>query len=119
MVTGSVIDIWPYINSIDIFVFPINMGAGLKNKILETMYARKPVITTDIGNEGINAIPGQDLLICRTPDDFQREVIRLFNIPEEGIKMGNSARRFIEEKFGWDKIFKNYEALINGDIVVQ
>ena len=88
IVTGAVDDVWPYINGIDVFLFPLLQGAGLKNKILEAMYGRRPVITTEIGNEGIDAVPGQEFVLCRTPEDFQREAIRLLNSPEERVRIG-------------------------------
>jgi glycosyltransferase involved in cell wall biosynthesis len=115
-VTGTVDDIWPYVNSVNIFVFPIWSGAGLKNKILEAMYARRPVVTTEIGNEGIDAVGGQELALCRTSEDFQREAMRLLGSPEERDRMGASAHLFVEEKFCWDKILQTYENLILGSI---
>jgi glycosyltransferase involved in cell wall biosynthesis len=112
LVTGTVENIWQYVNSIDLFVFPVLVGAGLKNKVLEAMYARKPVLTTEIGNEGINAVPGRDIFICSTPDEFQREAIRLLHLPEEQINIGNSAHEFIKKNFSWDKILKDYENIL-------
>ena len=54
-VTGEVENIWDYVRSINTFVFPMLTGAGLQNKILEAMYAGKPVVTSTIGNAGIGA----------------------------------------------------------------
>ena len=113
MVTGTVEEIWPYVNSIDIFVFPIRTGAGMKNKILEAMYAGKPVLTTTVGNEGIDAVAGKDISICRTPEEFQEEVLRMIASPEERQKKGYSAHKFVVEQYSWDKILHNYEVLIN------
>jgi glycosyltransferase involved in cell wall biosynthesis len=113
-VTGTVEDIWPYVNSVDLFAFPLHIGAGMKNKVLEVMYAGKPVLTTRVGNEGINAVPGKDLLICRTPEEFQQEAIRLLEQVNERIKIGNSAREFVAGNYTWDRILKRYEELIDG-----
>ena len=114
IVTGGVDDVWPYINGIDVFLFPLLQGAGLKNKILEAMYARRPVVTTEIGNEGIDAVPGKDFVLCRTPGDFQREAIRLLNSPEERVRMGSSGHALVAEKFSWDPILAAYEYLTLG-----
>ncbi len=116
-VTGAVEDIWPYVNSIDLFAFPLQIGAGMKNKILEVMCAGKPVLTTQIGNEGIDAVPGRDLLICRTEEEFQKEANRLLDQPQERIKIGNLAREFVTGNYSWDRILKNYEELIGGKTV--
>ncbi len=114
IVTGGVDDVWPYINGIDVFLFPLIRGAGLKNKILEAMYAGRPVVTTDIGNEGIDATPGKELVLCRSSEDFQREAIRLLNSSSERARMGNNARTFIKEKFSWGPILSAYENLTLG-----
>ena len=114
IVTGGVDDVWPYINGIDIFLFPLLRGTGVKNKILEAMYARRPVLTTEIGNEGIDAIPGKEFVLCRTPEEFQREAIRLLNSPEERIRMGNHGHALVIEKFSWAPILSAYESLTLG-----
>jgi len=116
IVTGGVDDIWPYINGIDVFLFPLLRGAGLKNKILEAMYAGRPVVTTEIGNEGIDAIPGQEFVLCRTPEDFRREAMRLLDSPEERIRMGNLGYALVKEKFSWAPILSAYENLTLGTV---
>jgi len=114
IVTGTVEDIWPYIHAIDVFLFPLHRGAGLKNKILEAMYAGRPVVATKIGNEGINAVEGRDLVLCDTPDDFQREASRLLGSPRERARIGTSAHAFVKENFSWDRILRVYEDLVLG-----
>jgi len=118
-VTGTVDDIWPYVNSVNIFVFPIWTGAGMKNKILEAMYAGKPVLTTNVGNEGIDAIDGKELSICQTSEEFQSEVIRMMENPEQRRLKGYSAHKFVMEKYSWDNILSIYENLVNGESIPQ
>jgi glycosyltransferase involved in cell wall biosynthesis len=85
-------------------VFPLLRGAGLKNKILEAMSAGRPVITTAIGNEGIDAVDGKDIAIRGTPEEFRMETIRLLRSEGERRAMGDSARRFVRERFSWERI---------------
>ena len=114
IVTGTVDEIWPYIHSIDVFLFPLHRGAGVKNKILEAMFAGRPVVTTEIGNEGIDGVDGRDLVLCRTPEDFRREALRLLGAPGERARMGASAHAFVKENFSWDRILRAYENLVLG-----
>ena len=116
IVTGGVDDIWAYIHAIDVFLFPLLRGAGLKNKILEAMYAGCPVVTTKIGNEGIDADPGNELVLARTPEDFQREALRLLDSPQERLRIGNSALAFVKENFSWGPILSNYENITLGHV---
>jgi len=112
-VTGLVENIWPYINAIDVFVFPILRGGGLKNKILETMFAKRPVVTTSIGNEGLNAVSGRDLIICREPDEFRQTIERLLESPSERQQLGTSGHRYVVDRFAWEKFLKTYEMIVS------
>jgi glycosyltransferase involved in cell wall biosynthesis len=114
VVTGTVKDIWPYVNSLDLFVFPLLRGAGLKNKILEAMGAGRPVVTTAIGNEGIDAVDGKDISIRDTPEEFRMEVIRLLRSAEARRAMEDSARRFVGDRFSWERILTQYEEIVVG-----
>jgi polysaccharide biosynthesis protein PslH len=114
VVTGTVEDIWPYVRSVDVFVFPLLMGAGLKNKILEAMGAGRPVITTAIGNDGIDAVEGRDIAIRETAEEFRTEAFRLLRSPEARSAMGESARRFVRDRFSWDRILPRYEEIVIG-----
>ncbi len=113
-VTGDVEDIWPYVNAVDIFVFPLWTGTGVKNKILESMFAARPVITTPIGNEGIDAVDGRDILICRDPDQFRKETARLLDSPEERRRIGESGRDFVRQRFLWPPILEAFEEIVTG-----
>jgi glycosyltransferase involved in cell wall biosynthesis len=115
-VTDTVENIWPYVNSVDLFLFPLWTGAGLKNKILESMYAGRPVITTPIGNEGINAVSGRDILVCHDPVGFQEEALRLLNSPEDRRRMGEQGRDFMLHRFSWPPILKAYEEIVTGSV---
>lgn len=114
-VTETVENIWPYVNSVDLFLFPLWTGAGLKNKILESMYAGRPIITTSIGNEGINAVSGRDILICQDSRTFQEETLRLLKSPEERRRIGKNAHEFVKQRFSWPPILQSFEDLMVGN----
>jgi glycosyltransferase involved in cell wall biosynthesis len=112
-VTGAVENIWPYLNAIDIFVFPLRRGAGLKNKILEALYAKRPVVTTPVGNEGLDAVSGRDLIVCKKPGEFRRAVEELLESPSDCERLGGVGHEFVVERFGWDGVLNAYERLVN------
>lgn len=111
-VTGAVENIWPYMNAIDMFVFPLQRGAGLKNKILEAMFARRPVLTSFIGNEGLEAVSGRDIIVCTEPKEFQAEIERLIASPSERERLGTSGHRHVVDTFAWDEILNTYERMV-------
>jgi glycosyltransferase involved in cell wall biosynthesis len=113
-VTGHVDDLWPYVNAVDVFVFPIWRGAGLKNKVLEALYAKRAVITTEIGSEGVGATHGRELIVCSTAEQFQDAVLSLLRCPDERRRLGEAGHRVVRERFSWDLILAQFEAVIAG-----
>lgn len=113
-VTGTVDNIWTYVNSVDLFLFPLWKGAGLKNKVLESMYARRPVLTTPIGNEGINAVSGRDLLVCGDSGEFREKTLLLLDSADECRRIGDNAREFVRQRFAWPPILRAYEEILSG-----
>lgn len=60
-VTGEVGDLWAAMSGMTIFLFPMDIGAGLQNKILEAMYLAKPVITTTVCSSSLGPLDGRAL----------------------------------------------------------
>ena len=108
-VTGEVDNIWDYIRSVDTFVFPMLSGAGLQNKIIEAMYAGKVVVTSPIGNEGINAVPFRDIYIARNTMEYA-EFIQAASSSADDI--GINARSFVKSNFSIDSLVTKYEHLL-------
>jgi len=117
VVTGMVDNIWNYVNAIDVFVLPIFTGAGLKNKVLELMYAGRPVVTTRIGNEGIDATDGEHLFICDNIDEFKQQVEFLTQNEKVCIEMGAASQKFVSRNFDWDGIASKYSAIVEHCLV--
>lgn len=78
VVTGYVEDIGQYFDKVRVTVAPLRYGAGVKGKIVTSMLYGVPVVTTNIGNEGINLIDGEHCLISDNPADFASRVVNLY-----------------------------------------
>lgn len=111
-VTGIVDNIWDHVNAVDVFVLPIFSGGGLKNKVLELMYAGKTVITTEIGNEGIDAVDGEHLYICNTLEEFKLRLDQLLK-GDDCASICNGSNEFVKTKFDWQTINEKYLAIID------
>lgn len=114
VVTGEVARVWPYLNAVDLFILPLLRGTGVKNKVLEILYAKKAILTTPLANEGIEATHGRDLLLCRTAEEFQREAARLLQSPDERCRLGEAGHQWVERHFLWDPILRDFERLLSG-----
>ncbi len=100
-VTGWVEDIRPYLARAGVIVAPLRIGGGSRLKILEAMSTAKPIVTTAIGAEGLEARPGQHLLLAAQPGAFAERVLLLLKQPGVGKSLGQAARKLVEENYGW------------------
>lgn len=104
-VTGDVKNIWPYVNSVDLFVFPMVSGAGQQNKVLEAMYAGIPVITSSVGNGGIGATNWESVVIADHDDEIKAAITTLMADADARVKIGEAGKKLVREKFYWPAIF--------------
>lgn len=63
-VTGFVPDIAPLYARSRMSVSPLRYGAGVKGKIVASLQAGVPVVTTSVGNEGLDLVPGVEALVA-------------------------------------------------------
>lgn len=106
IVTGYVEDLREYYKKASVAIAPMRFVAGMQNKILEAMSMSLPVVSTFYGNEGINAKDGESIFVEDKPEHFAQKVILLLKNNEIRKKMGNSARKFIEENYSWYRLFE-------------
>lgn len=110
IVTGFVDSVKPYFQNALCCVAPLVMGAGVKIKVLEAMSAGVPVLTNDIGIEGIQAVDKKDYFHCEKPEQYIQAISLLINDKNVGEKMGNSSREFISKNYNYEqdsKVFVN------------
>lgn len=109
IVTGYVESLMPYYQKATLFVSPILIGGGIIAKNVEAMAHGLPVVTTSIGNEGIEAIPEQDLFIADTPDEFSEKVILLLKDKDMRTKIGEAGKRFVIKRFNLKQIIEKID----------
>jgi len=96
---GEIEDAYDFINSKAIMVVPLFSGSGMRIKIIEGMALGKPIVTTDIGTEGIPTENGNNILIANSADEFVGAINRLINDRGLSDHIGRNAIGFIQEKF--------------------
>jgi len=108
--TGFVPDLRPHLAGAAAVVVPLRLGGGTRLKIVEAMAMGKAIVSTTLGAEGIEAIPGQDLLIEDQPEAFADGVNRLLDSPELAAHMGQSARSLAVDRYSWSVAARALEA---------
>jgi len=102
-VLGAVPEVVPHLQSARVAIAPLRVGSGIKGKILEYMSCARAVVTTPIGAEGMGLTSGENIVIADGAEDFARAVARLLQNPEEALRIGQAARRFVLERHSLKK----------------
>jgi glycosyltransferase involved in cell wall biosynthesis len=99
--TGFVSDLRPHLAAAAAVVVPLRLGGGTRLKIVEAMAMGKAIVSTTLGAEGIEAVPGRDLLVEDQPAAFADAVNRLLAQPRLAARIGQSARQLAVERYAW------------------
>lgn len=100
VVTGFVEDLESYYKTTTVFVAPLLTGGGIIVKILDALASGTAVVTTSIGNEGIGALPGKQLLIADSPEAFADNVVLLLQDGTLRMNIGQAGRAYVLLNFG-------------------
>jgi polysaccharide biosynthesis protein PslH len=99
--TGFVPDLRPHLAEAAAVVVPLRLGGGTRLKIVEAMAMGKAIVSTTLGAEGIEAVPGRDILLEDEPGAFANAVNRLLAEPDLAARIGRSARQLAVDRYAW------------------
>jgi glycosyltransferase involved in cell wall biosynthesis len=103
-VRSPVADMGEMLADASVVLVPLLSGGGTRLKILEAFGAGRPVVSTTLGAEGIEAEPGRHLLIADTAEGLADAVAGLLRDPARRRALAHEARRLAEERYGWAAI---------------
>jgi glycosyltransferase involved in cell wall biosynthesis len=99
--TGRVDDLRPYIGGATVYVSPLTLGTGIKNKILEALAMERAIVATSVSCEGIAVAPGIHLLRADGREAFAHDVLALLGARDERERLGANGRRLVRERYRW------------------
>ena len=108
VVTGTVPDVRPYIAHAEVAVAPLRIARGIQNKVLEAMAMATPVVVSPQALEGIEAMPGTDLVLALDAAGFVAAVAALLAVADTTI--GQVARATVEKSYSWPNNLARIEA---------
>lgn len=114
VVTGCVDDTRPYVARSRVIVAPLKIARGMPNKVLEAMAAGRPVVATTVAAEGLNARPGEHLLVAEDADQFATSVVSLCRCDELCRQVGEQGLRFVAAHHRWSEALRGYERVVIG-----
>jgi sugar transferase (PEP-CTERM/EpsH1 system associated) len=112
-ITGSVPDVRPYLRRSALMVAPLEIARGTQNKLLEAMACGIPVVTSAIAAGGIDALPGEHMLIAGTPDEYETAILSLLNRPDERARLSRSGRGRMLTHHDWKQSMRKLDMIID------
>jgi polysaccharide biosynthesis protein PslH len=110
-VSGRVPDVRPYVAHATACVAPMRIARGIQNKVLEAMAMGRPTVVTADALEGINAVPGTDLLLANGVEDFAKACLACAE-PDTSALGGNARQRVVRD-YAWPQQLKKFDAFLN------
>lgn len=96
---ADVPDILPWFDTSHVMVAPIRAGSGTRLKILEAFAARRPVVSTTIGCEGLDVQHDQHLLVADTAHAFASAVARVLTEPGVASRLTAAAHPLLLQRY--------------------
>lgn len=103
IVTGRVSDeeLESYYKKCRVAVAPLRFGAGIKGKVIEAMYHQIPLVTTNIGAEGLQGV-SEALRIADDTETFANDIICLYNNAALAENYSRKSLYYCQEKFSYE-----------------
>lgn len=110
-VTGYVRDLTPYFERAGVMVIAVRAGGGMRVRILEAFARGMPVVTTTVGLEGIEATPGEHVLVEDSPTEFARATVKLLEDDFLRSHLAKNGRLLAETHYDWQVVLSKMDAI--------
>jgi len=94
--TGFVDDIRPFVHDAHVYVIPLRVGGGTRIKVYEAMAMGCPVVSTEIGVEGLPVEHGRHYLKADSAEAIANAVISLLQDSARRSQLARQARQLVE-----------------------
>jgi glycosyltransferase involved in cell wall biosynthesis len=104
-----------YLSASDIVIVPMDRGSGTRLKILEAAACSRPILSTEIGAEGLEFADGEEILLTEEVDE---EFIQLLLglLKDQGLRerLGAQARKKLLARYSWQREVRRFEEVYRG-----
>ena len=85
-----------------LFMSPLRYGAGVKGKLVTCLSHGLPAVASTVSIEGMDMVPGQDILTADTPQDFVDQAVKLYGDANLWGRLQERGYDFIERQYSWE-----------------
>ena len=110
LVSGRVPDLRPWLARATLFVSPLRLGAGIKNKVLEALASGCPLAATPLSVDGIAVISGQHALLAER-SELPAALRTLLGDAALRQRLARAGRELVEVQYSWQQVAGRYAAL--------
>jgi polysaccharide biosynthesis protein PslH len=114
IVTGFVDDIFSYMKRCKVSVVPLLYGGGIKIKTLQSLAIGLPVVSSSVGNEGID-LAGECVVEENDVVIFAEKVIKILTDVAYYNELSQKSIEFVKRNFSWELSEKVYRDIYEGD----
>ena len=100
-----------YLYHDDIYVCPLRVAAGVRNKLLEAMAAGMPIVTTKLGAEGLDVNNNGELLFAENSREYVYQIGRVLSDSSLRLSLSQNARKYVEERHSLEGLGNKLETL--------
>jgi glycosyltransferase involved in cell wall biosynthesis len=111
-VTGTVDDVRPYLWDARVAILPLRVGGGTRMKVYESMAAGVPMVSTSVGMEGLACVPGRDIVVADSAEDFAAECLRLLDTPNAAARIAESAYDLVSRECSHEAVAQVFESVL-------
>jgi len=111
VVQGDVPDVRPHLDAAAVLAAAVQIGGGMRVKILEGLAAGKAIVATPLALEGLALQDGKQVRIAESDADFVDAVVDLLTDVEGRVAIATAAREWAERYLGMDAQVRAYEDL--------
>ena len=94
-----------------VFIAPIYGPGGTRLKILAAMASGLPIVSTQIGVEGLDAVDGTHAIIANNPAEFAEGVAKVLGDMRLYESLRKHAYSLVKAKFSWSSIASQLEVM--------
>jgi glycosyltransferase involved in cell wall biosynthesis len=116
---ADVPDVRPFLADCGLMVVPLRIGGGSRLKILESLAAECPVVSTRIGAEGLCLTPGEHFVEVESADDMAAALVEYIRNPRPIRNMARQGRRVVLDRYNWPGLSARLEAIWTEQVQTQ
>ena len=113
---GYMDDLQSFVNG-KVSIVPIRIGSGMRMKILDSIFAASPIVTTSKGCEGLPLADNENCLIADDKEAFADAVVRMLTDPSLQERLAVAAQHsdtgMLDEQEMFDKRMNVYKSLVS------